>query len=302
MILADAKRITRGHVSAPVLAEAMRRHAARTRSVAVERHREPVRAAFRAQRAALLPYLSRLLDLRRFPNPDTRRAAVTALFDPIPMATAVTAIHADVAPASAAYARSLLPSRHKLYVHWATALSWHIKAATVEPGATLPPEVAAQFPRLGERISRQWQRINDTTVYGAASGAPRGIIPTIEEGLRRGYTPLQIANGYPPEDYGGLDQEFEHAIGYRTEMIARTEAMHAYNWGAFQSYSDAGVREIEAVDGTDFDRECRERNGSRYLMDPRSGDPIDNGNGTEDHPLGSLCFFPIIGSIDPTTM
>lgn len=291
MTLADAKKITRGHTSHPVLAEAVRRHADRTRRAAVEAHRDQIQQAFRAQRAALLPYLSRILDLRRFPNPDARAAAIRALFDPLPIARAVTALHADVAPISAAYARSLLPASSKHHVHWADAFTWQRKApVTMEYGATLPPDVAAQFPRLGERISRQWQMINDTTV--------NAIIGQVEEGLRRGYTPLQIANGFEREDYGGIASEFDRAIGYRTEMIARTEAMNAYNWGAWQSYGDAGVGQIEAVDGTDFDRDCRERNGQRYEMDPLSGDPIDNGYGTTDHPLGSLCWFPLVGTID----
>jgi hypothetical protein len=286
----SAKRATRMTGFSPVIAYAARRNFLRHRARALERYTPSIQAAFRAQRAAFLPYLSRVLDLRTTPNPTQREAFIRALLNPQPIKLALIPIWAEGMQEGSAFAATLLPACVKGSLPWWAAFE-HKALASFDPSADdpeLPPEVVAQFPRLGERISRSWQAINETTV--------QAITAQVEEGMRRGYTPLQIAQGFPRENFAGIDHQFDNAIDWRSEMIARTESAAAYNAGSWQRYSDAGVGKIQAVDG-DEDRGCRERNGTIYDMDPLSGDPIDNGNGTEDHVNGTLTWFPLVETI-----
>jgi hypothetical protein len=290
----------RGVLGRPVIAEAVRRHFGGVLRTEVAASTPRLREAFRAQRAALVPSLSRILDARRTPSPTGREAAIRARLPLLPLAQAMAPMYSSAASAGHGFASTLLPARTKGARPWWEA--WGCKAAPaarlerVTPDQLLPDTVRAQFPKLGARISRVWQSINDTTIYGGANGRPKGIIPVVEEGIRRGYTPLQIADGYPNEDYEGIAGQFEDAIGWRTDMIARTETAHAYNWGAWQAFSDAGVGKIQALDGTEFDAPCRERHEAIFDMGS-DGEPIDNGLGTEDHPNGTLCWAPLVESI-----
>jgi hypothetical protein len=72
---------------------------------------------------------------------------------------------------------------------------------------------------------------------------------------------------------------------YRSEMIARTELMDAYNSSAIATYSDAGFDQVQAIDG-DGDPECAERDGEIF-----SSDEADS---IEDHPNGTLDWVPVI--------
>lgn len=288
----ETKRAFRATGFSPVIAYAARRAFLRYRERSLVEHTPAIQAAFREQRDGFMPYLSRVLDLRATPNPTTRVALIRALLSPVPLIRALNPLMVQGARQGAAFAATLLPARSKSCGPWWAA--WDVKAATFDPGLgdmELPPEVVDQFPRLGERISREWQGINDTTV--------QAITAQVEEGMRRGYTPLQIAQGFPREKFAGIDHQFDNAIDWRSEMIARTESANAYNWGSWQRYADGGVTKLQAVDG-DEDNDCRERNGSIYDMDPQGDEPIDNGYGTIDHPNGSLCWFPIVESIRPT--
>jgi hypothetical protein len=77
-------------------------------------------------------------------------------------------------------------------------------------------------------------------------------------------------------------------LDYRAEMIARTELMDAYNASALFSYSDAGVTQVQAIDG-DGDEECAARDGEIF--------DIEEADSIEDHPNGTLDWVPIIGSV-----
>lgn len=113
----------------------------------------------------------------------------------------------------------------------------------------------------------------------------------IDTGLTRAYSPLQIANGVPDENYGGVASIFE-GDAYDAERIARTESMLAFNWGAGNAILDSGATETEALDGID-DPECANRNGTVYEIDPDTGLAIDDmGEPVRDHPNGTLAFIP----------
>ena len=72
---------------------------------------------------------------------------------------------------------------------------------------------------------------------------------------------------------------------YRAEMIARTELMSSYNDATLGSYTDADVTQVQAIDG-DGDEECAARDGQTF--------DIDEADGIEDHPNGTLDWVPIL--------
>ena len=72
---------------------------------------------------------------------------------------------------------------------------------------------------------------------------------------------------------------------YRAEVIARTELMDAYNGAALGTYTDAGLSQVEAIDG-DGDEECAARDGEVF--------DIEKADAIEDHPNGTLDWVPVI--------
>lgn len=111
----------------------------------------------------------------------------------------------------------------------------------------------------------------------------------INEGMRRGYSVVQIADGVPDENYPGVTGVFDDAKGYRAEMIARTETAAAYSSASIQAYKDSdAVDEVEVMDGTE-DSECEEANGETWTLDEADAEPTA-------HPNCSRAFLPIVKS------
>jgi hypothetical protein len=157
-----------------------------------------------------------------------------------------------------------------------------------EPGVV---EIPIQYEGMvSDLLNHRYQRLPGTRIGGIEDTTQNLIIDMVNEGLRRGYSPLQIANGVDEEGYGGVVSIFDDE--YRAEMIARTESMFALNWGAGNSYADSGISEAEALDGVD-DPECAARNGQIFTIDPDTGQIVDdNGDPVEDHPNGTLAWAP----------
>jgi hypothetical protein len=110
----------------------------------------------------------------------------------------------------------------------------------------------------------------------------------INEGLRRGYSTMQISQGVEDENYQGVEGVFEQAKGYRAEMIARTETMTAYNSATLDAYAvSEQVDEVEVLDGTD-DPECADMNGQTFPLDEAEGLMDD------EHPNGTRAFAPVV--------
>lgn len=130
-----------------------------------------------------------------------------------------------------------------------------------------------------DRVADLVTRVNDTT--------RQGIAQQVDVGLQRGYSVVQIANGVPAEDYNGIVGVFDQASRYRAEMIARTETAFVYNLTANEGYRDAGVAEVEVIDGMGDD-ECASANGATWSLDEAAADPIA-------HPNCVRAFAPIVG-------
>lgn len=71
----------------------------------------------------------------------------------------------------------------------------------------------------------------------------------------------------------------------RSELIARTETMFAYNTAAIASYREYGVERVQAIDG-DGDPECADRNGKEFSL--------AEAQDIEDHPNGTLDWLPVV--------
>lgn len=135
-------------------------------------------------------------------------------------------------------------------------------------------EAALNFirSRTGERITG----INDTTKTAILDE----VKAVIEDAVDQGLSPDEVAS-LLEERVGGL-AIWDDA---RSELVARTETMFAYNDAALRSYSDLAVTQVQALDG-DKDAECADRNGKVFS--------IDEAYGIADHPNGTLDWIPVV--------
>jgi HK97 family phage portal protein len=153
----------------------------------------------------------------------------------------------------------------------------HVGAALgIEVNWTLQSQyIGAARDRLAALVTR----INDTTREQLAT--------TIEEGMRRGYSITQLANGVPDESYGGVAGVFDQATEARAETIARSETAMIYNAAANAGYREAGVQMVSVLDG-DGDEDCADANGSTWTIDDAEANPIA-------HPNCVRSFVPLLG-------
>lgn len=80
---------------------------------------------------------------------------------------------------------------------------------------------------------------------------------------------------------GKLDDLFDGYQSWRTERIARTELVNAYNLGAIDQYRSAGVQLVSVSDG-DGDEPCARANGSTWTLEEAEGNPTSHPNCTRD--------------------
>lgn len=118
---------------------------------------------------------------------------------------------------------------------------------------------------MGERIVG----INKTTRNAVASAILRGFAG--------GLSPAEMADSM--DTLPAFDE-------YRSELVARTETMFAYNTAALRTYESYDVTHVEALDG-DQDEECAARHGQIFT--------IGEASGIQDHPNGTLDWAPVLG-------
>jgi phage portal protein BeeE len=148
-------------------------------------------------------------------------------------------------------------------------------------GKVVPPAKASAMDaaqralvRGAARVTNINQATQDAIAVFISDGVEAGMSPAeLADAIETGVT---LANGVPAFDE------------YRAELIARTELMDAYNGAALASYGDAGLTQVQAIDG-DQDEECASRDGRTF--------GITEADGIEDHPNGTLDWVPVIGGI-----
>ena len=124
----------------------------------------------------------------------------------------------------------------------------------------------------------------------------------IQQGMARGYSVNQIANGVVDDNYKGLRSVVRDTYRNRPANIARTEVMRAQNQITLGYYTELGHTYFMAIDedGSPDDtyvaagdgRTCSQRNGQVYHI---SQQPMD----IEDHPSGTLSWTPMPPSYKP---
>ncbi|HXI80720.1 MAG TPA: phage minor head protein [Verrucomicrobiae bacterium] len=148
----------------------------------------------------------------------------------------------------------------------------------VLPAAKAAPVGAVE--RVMARGAARVQGINETTRAKVQEAISRGL----EEGLSVTEVAdlIEEAGTVGGLDMGSLFDEL------RAETIARTELMDAYNATAIGSYGDAGVTQVQAIDG-DGDEECAARDGQVF--------DIEEADSIEDHPNGTLDWVPVLSEV-----
>jgi hypothetical protein len=123
--------------------------------------------------------------------------------------------------------------------------------------------------RWRDKLAEQVTRVNDVT--------RRAIAEQVELGVRRGYSVVQIANGFPAEGYPGIAGVFDDATALRAETIARTETAYLWNGAAIGGYRSAGIPRVYVYDGSG-DSECADANGSIWTLDEADANPVQHPN------------------------
>jgi hypothetical protein len=139
------------------------------------------------------------------------------------------------------------------------------------------------YNRQVKNITEQMLAKAASRVTGINETTRDAVREVVAEGVRRGYSIPQIANGVEAEGFRGVNAlpQFDKA---RADLVARTETMLAYNESAIRGYAEFGVERLEAIDG-DFDEECEQRNGQVFT--------VDEALAIEDHPNGTLDWIPL---------
>lgn len=120
-----------------------------------------------------------------------------------------------------------------------------------------------------------------TGINGTTRDRVMSIVQTVvASGMERGLGAAQIAD----ELEASLDDAATFGE-YRSELIARTETMMAYNGATLTSYTGYGVEKVQAIDG-DQDEVCAARN--LKVMSVMEAFDIT------DHPNGTLDWVPVI--------
>jgi len=137
----------------------------------------------------------------------------------------------------------------------------------------------AEAPRLRRLVDGLGGRV--AGVNATTRDALRG---TVLEGIDRGYTMRQIADGIPALGYGGVSGVFDAARRERADLIARTETSMAYNTASVAAYESGGVSYVEVSDGAD-DAACADADGAIWTLDEAEADPLA-------HPACRRQFWP----------
>lgn len=128
-------------------------------------------------------------------------------------------------------------------------------------------------------------------IVTAAGRVKQAVIEEVQKGIALGLTNRQIATGGvfdvgPPGDrqaeqasIKGVQGVFDEYQTWQGERIARTEAATAFNVASAGAFREAGVTEVDIVDGDD-DEPCASANGQRWPLEQYEDDPLGHPNCT----------------------
>lgn len=94
-----------------------------------------------------------------------------------------------------------------------------------------------------DKLARKVTNVNATT--------KDKIRKAIEDGITGDFSINEIAYGNTDQTYKGIAGVFAEAIGYRAELIARTETIGAYSEASYETYKDLGVESKEWITAGD---------------------------------------------------
>lgn len=105
---------------------------------------------------------------------------------------------------------------------------------------------------------------------------------TLRDGLARGYTATQIANGVPDDGFRGIRAVVRQTYANRHETIARTEVGHIAQRTSEDRYRAGGVREVDISDGPDCGWTEHDdpdlADGSRRTLEELHANPLSHPN------------------------
>lgn len=144
-------------------------------------------------------------------------------------------------------------------------------------------ELAAE---LGARIAR----IDETTRLEVAD--------LVGEGMRRGYSIVQIAHGVPKENYPGIDGLFSETWAGRELTVARTETAWVFSRASIAAYQDSGVVEGKEwmLGMGDEQGLCQALDGEVVPLDELFSDGSDAP--PDPHPNCTCSLLPVVIPLD----
>ncbi len=86
-------------------------------------------------------------------------------------------------------------------------------------------------------------------------------------------------------------EKYQSYEAYRALRIARSESAIGFNHGNVLGAAQAGFDEVEVIDGTEWDEECREANGQIWSIQKALANPIA-------HPNCERTFVPHVAEED----
>lgn len=135
----------------------------------------------------------------------------------------------------------------------------------------------ADIRTLVDRVSVRMDSVNKVTRDRIGS--------QLEVGLRRSYSPSQIANGVPNENFLGVAGVFDSAVETRATTIVQSEIAVVFNVATLAAFHQFGVRDVEVIDG-DGNETCSNARGSVWTVDKALVNPIT-------HPGCLRSFAPV---------
>lgn len=109
-----------------------------------------------------------------------------------------------------------------------------------------------------------------TRVVAITTETRRAVQATLVQGAERHYSPWQIANGVPGDGFRGLRDVVRETYRGRADVIAATEIAMAAAASAADRYGDAGVTEVDILDGPEcgwrFHLDSDKANGTRRML------------------------------------